>query len=66
MDRYLSTQLPSASDDVILTPKSFNTKVDELNIINKFKSILVAPQLLATREKIYTSARAYKRLKTTY
>ena len=26
----------------------------------------VAPQPLATREKIYTSARAYKRLKTTY
>ena len=29
-------------------------------------SMLVAPQPLAIKEKIYTSARAYKRLKTTY
>jgi len=37
MDRYLLTQLPSASGDVIFTPKSFNPKADELKTIDEFK-----------------------------
>lgn len=37
MDRYLSTQSPPASDDVILAPKSFNLKADELKTFDEFK-----------------------------
>jgi hypothetical protein len=37
MNRYLLTQLPSASDDVILAPKSFNPKADESKTIDEFK-----------------------------
>jgi len=66
MDRYLSTQLSSASDDATLTPKSFNPKADESKTIDEFKPTPVAAPPPATREKIYASARAYKRLKTTH
>jgi len=34
MDRYLSTQSPPTSDDVILTPKSFNPKADESKAVD--------------------------------
>ena len=37
MERYLSTELPSASDDVIFMPKSLNPKADELKTIEEFK-----------------------------
>ena len=37
IDQYLLTQLPSASNNIILAPKSFNLKADKLKVINKFK-----------------------------
>ena len=37
MERYLLAELPSASDDVILMPKSLNPKADELKMIKEFK-----------------------------
>ena len=37
MDRYLSTQSPPASDDVILAPKSFSLKADESKTFDEFK-----------------------------
>jgi len=37
MERYLLAELPSASDDVILVPKSLNPKADELKTIDEFK-----------------------------
>ena len=37
MEQYLSTELPSASDNIILAPKSVNPKADELKTIKEFK-----------------------------
>ena len=37
MERYLSAELPSASNNIILTPKSLNPKANELKTIEEFK-----------------------------
>jgi hypothetical protein len=37
IERYLSAELPSISNDVILTPKSLNLKANELKTIKEFK-----------------------------
>jgi hypothetical protein len=37
IERYLLAKLPSASNDVILTPKSLNLKANKLETIKEFK-----------------------------
>jgi len=37
MERYLSAELPSASNNVILIPKSLNLKADKSKMIKEFK-----------------------------
>ena len=37
IERYLSAKLPSASNNVILTPKGLNPKADKLKTIKEFK-----------------------------